>query len=80
LNEAQLERFNHMRDNQPNDPSAGSCFKIPSCDAAGRLIQEVGLKRYRIGGMAFSEQHAYFLVHLGEGTFDEAMTLIRLAQ
>jgi UDP-N-acetylmuramate dehydrogenase len=69
-----------MRDNQPDDPSAGSCFKNPPGDAAGRLIQEAGLKGYRIGDMAFSEQHANFLVNLGEGTFEDAISLIRLAQ
>ena len=80
FNEEHLEMFKKMRDNQPNDPSAGSCFKNPEGDAAGRLIQEVGLKGHRIGDMAFSEQHANFLVNLGEGTFDDAITLIQLAQ
>lgn len=80
FNEAHLEMFKKMRDNQPNDPSAGSCFKNPKDDAAGRLIQEVGLKGHRIGDMAFSEQHANFLVNLGEGSFDDAIALIRLAQ
>ena len=80
FNEEHLEMFKKMRDNQPNDPSAGSCFKNPTGDAAGRLIQDVGLKGHRIGDMAFSEQHANFLVNLGEGTFDDAITLIQLAQ
>jgi len=75
-----LEMFKKMRDNQPLDPSAGSCFKNPEGDSAGRLIQEVGLKGFQIGGMAFSEKHANFLVNLGAGTFDEAIELIKLAQ
>jgi len=80
FNQAHLEMFKKMRDNQPLDPSAGSCFKNPKDDSAGRLIQEVGLKGFQIGGMAFSEKHANFLVNLGGGTFNEAIELIQLAQ
>ncbi len=80
FNEEHLQMFKKMRDNQPADPSAGSCFKNPQGDSAGRLIQEVGLRGHRIGDMAFSEKHANFLVNLGEGSFDEAIELIQLAQ
>jgi len=72
--------FNTMRDNQPNLPSAGSCFKNPKDNSAGYLIEQVGLKGYQIGNMAFSSQHANFLVNLGEGTFDDATKLINLAK
>ena len=72
--------FNQMRDNQPNLPSAGSCFKNPKDNSAGYLIEQVGLKGYQIGNMAFSAQHANFLVNLGEGTFEEATKLINLAK
>ncbi len=80
FNEEHLEMFKKMRDNQPSDPSAGSCFVNPKGDAAGRLIEAAGLKGHRIGDMAFSEKHANFLVNLGEGTFDDALILIQLAQ
>lgn len=76
----QQKLFNQMRDNQPNMPSAGSCFKNPPTQSAGFLIESVGLKGYEIGQMAFSKEHANFLVNLGEGSFDEAMQLITLAQ
>jgi UDP-N-acetylmuramate dehydrogenase len=69
-----------LRNNQPKEPSAGSAFKNPKDDFAGRLIQEVGLKGYRVGNMAFSQIHANFLVNLGSGTFQEAMELIELAK
>ncbi len=72
--------FNQMRDNQPNLPSAGSCFKNPKEHSAGYLIEKVGLKGYTIGGMAFSSLHANFLVNMGGGTFDEALKLINLAK
>ncbi len=74
------ELFNQMRSNQPHEPSAGSCFKNPPGDYAGRLIEAVGLKGMRIGEMAFSEVHANFLVNYGGGVFEDAITLIREAQ
>ncbi len=77
---SKIKIFKQMRSNQPSDPSAGSAFKNPQNDFAGRLIETVGLKGYRIGGMAFSDVHANFLVNLGNGTFDEALALIQLAQ
>ena len=74
------DMFIKMRDNQPNLPSAGSCFKNPEKFSAGYLIEHVGLKGYEVGGMSFSHVHANFLVNLGGGTFDEAMKLIALAK
>jgi len=69
-----------LRSNQPHDPSAGSAFKNPEGDAAGRLIQEVGLKGCRKGNMAWSEVHANFLVNLGDGSYEDAQYLIDLAK
>jgi len=75
-----LKEFNKMRDNQPQTPSAGSCFKNPKGDFAGRLIQEVGLKGFRKGDMAFSNIHSNFLVNLGSGSYEDAIYLINLAK
>jgi UDP-N-acetylmuramate dehydrogenase len=73
--------FNQMRDNQPSLPSAGSCFKNPKdTHSAGYLIEKVGLKGFHIGGMAFSSEHANFLVNYDNGTYDEAIKLINLAK
>lgn len=77
---AKIDLFKRMRVNQPGDPSAGSAFKNPRGDFAGRLIESVGLKGYRLGDMAFSEKHANFLVNLGQGTFEDAVALIQMAQ
>ncbi len=74
------ESLRALRANQPHDPSAGSAFKNPEGDAAGRLIDAAGLKGYRIGDMAWSEVHANFLVNLGKGTYADAITLIELAK
>ena len=75
-----LEELLNLRSNQPHDPSAGSAFKNPEGDYAGRLIEAVGLKGYRKGDMAWSEVHSNFLVNLGNGNFDDAKYLIDLAK
>ena len=75
-----LKEFNKMRDNQPQTASAGSCFKNPKGDFAGRLIEEVGLKGLKKGDMAFSEVHSNFLVNYGNGTYEDAIYLINLAK
>ena len=77
---SKVDLFKQMRTNQPSDPSAGSAFKNPPGDFAGRLIESVGLKGYRIGDMAFSEKHANFLVNLGKGTFEQAISLLQMAE
>jgi UDP-N-acetylmuramate dehydrogenase len=75
-----VEMFKKMRQNQPSTPSAGSCFKNPPNDYAGRLIEAVGLKGVRVGDMEFSKVHANFLVNNGSGKFDDAISLIKEAQ
>lgn len=75
-----LKEFNKMRDNQPRVASAGSCFKNPQGDYAGRLIEEVGLKGVKKGDVCFSPAHANFLVNEGKGTFEDAIYLINLAK
>lgn len=74
------DEFTKMRDNQPNMASAGSCFKNPKGDFAGRLIEAVGLKGKSMGDMQFSSTHANFLVNNGLGTFEDAISLINLAK
>jgi len=75
-----VEIFKKMRSNQPSTPSAGSCFKNPEGDYAGRLIEAVGLKGKRVGDMEFSTVHANFLVNHNNGTFEDAIYLIKEAQ
>ncbi len=58
-------------------PSAGSVFRNPAGDSAGRLIDAAGLKGLRIGGAAVSEKHANFIVNDQRGT---AADVRRLAE
>jgi len=78
--QALADELKALRANQPTDPSAGSAFKNPPGDAAGRLIEAVGLKGYAKGGMAWSEVHANFLVNKGGGTYNDAIYLLKLAK
>ena len=75
-----LEELVSLRSNQPKTASAGSAFKNPEGDYAGRLIEEVGLKGVSRGAMQWSEVHANFLVNHGEGTFEEARYLLDLVK
>jgi len=75
-----VELFKKMRSNQPHLPSAGSCFKNPPNDYAGRLIEAVGLKGFRVGDMEFSQVHANFLVNHGDGEYKDAIYLIKEVQ
>lgn len=75
-----LDELVTLRSNQPKEPSAGSAFKNPEGDAAGRLIEAVGLKGMRRGDIAWSQIHANFLVNLGNGSFEDALYLIELAK
>jgi UDP-N-acetylmuramate dehydrogenase len=71
----------HRRRTQPlHQPSFGSTFWNPPGRFAGQLVEAVGLKGYRLGGAAFSERHANFIVNLGAATAHQVLALVRLAQ
>ena len=61
-------------------PNAGSIFKNPPGNFAGRLLECAGLKGTRVGGAAFSDQHANFIVNLGGAQAAEVRELIELAR
>jgi len=75
-----LEEFTKMRKNQPKEPSAGSVFKNPEGDYAGRLIEAVGLKGERVGDAMWSEIHANFLVNMEDAKWEDANYLIKKAK
>lgn len=56
-------------------PSAGSVFRNPPNDSAGRIIDELGLKERRIGGAQVSPKHANFIVNDQAGTASDVRRL-----
>jgi len=60
--------------------SAGSIFKNPTEQPAGRLLDQAGLKGVRIGGAEISTRHANFIVAYDDATADDVLNLIELAK
>lgn len=60
--------------------NTGSIFKNPPDIAAGRLLEELGLKGYGIGGAKFSELHANFIVNCGGASAQDVLDLIEKAK
>lgn len=58
-------------------PSAGSTFKRPEGYFAGKLIQDAGLKGYRVGDAMVSDKHSGFVVNMGEATAEQVRQLMR---
>ena len=71
------EILQRRKDKQPlNFPSAGSTFKRPEGYFAGALIEQCGLKGFRIGGAEVSEKHAGFVINRGGASAKDVLTLI----
>jgi UDP-N-acetylmuramate dehydrogenase len=69
------------REHQPLEmPSAGSVFRNPPGDSAGRLIEACGLKGRRVGGAAISPRHANFIVNEGQARAADVRALAELAR
>ena len=68
------------RASQPVEPSAGSIFRNPPGDHAGRLVDTVGLKGQRIGGAQISPRHANFIVNLSNAHAADVRALMDLMQ
>lgn len=71
------ERKKRRIETQPLEyPSAGSVFRNPEGDFAGRLIEEIGYKGKNIGGAQVSEKHANFIINTGDATGEDVKKLI----
>lgn len=69
------------REKQPLEyPSAGSTFKRPEGYFAGKLIEDAGLRGYRVGDAQVSEKHCGFVVNRGKATCAEVIQLIEDVQ
>lgn len=77
MNELAIRR----NEKQPIDkPSAGSTFKRPEGHFAGTMIQDCGLKGYKIGGAEVSRKHAGFIINAGGATATDVKDLISYVQ
>ena len=79
---AEIKELNQRRrDKQPLEfPSAGSTFKRPEGHFAGKLIQDAGLRGYRVGDAQVSEKHSGFVINRGNATAAEVRQLIQDVQ
>lgn len=75
------ELMARRRDKQPLDyPSCGSTFKRPEGQFAGKLIDDCGLRGFRIGGAQISEKHCGFVINAGGATSTDILRLIDCVQ
>lgn len=75
--EATMEDYRTRRKtSQPIEPSAGCTFKNPEEIPAGKLIDEMGLKGFSIGGAQVSRKHANFIVNTGKALATDVTELI----
>ena len=75
--EANMKALNKKRvEKQPLEyPSAGSTFKRPEGSYASLLIDQCGLKGYRVGGAQVSSKHAGFVINRGDATYADVMAV-----
>ena len=81
LQEIVEDRKKRRLESQPLEyPSAGSVFRNPENDFAGRLIEELGYKGYSKGGAKVSEKHANFIVNHDNAKAEDIKNIIELLQ
>src|SRR4030067_40093 len=61
-------------------PSAGSVFKNPQDESAGKLIESAGLKGKTIGGAQVSDKHANFIVNTGHAKAADVLALMEIVK
>ncbi len=78
---AGVQKVREMRRaKHPVEPSAGSFFKNPSTEPAGRLIERCGLKGLTIGGAKVSERHAKFIINTCNARFADIYELVQIVK
>lgn len=61
---------------QPHVKTAGSCFKAVGGTPAWQMIDAVGLRGHKVGGIEISQKHANFLINAEEGTYSDAVKIV----
>lgn len=81
IRERMRELNEKRREKQPLEyPSAGSTFKRPAGHFAGKLIEDAGLRGYRIGDAQVAEKHCGFIINRGHATAADIRRLIEDVQ
>lgn len=75
---SKMETYVQKRRGQPGGHSSGSMFRNPPDRAAGFLIEQAGLKGFRIGGAKVSELHANFIINDGNASTGDIKSLVEL--
>lgn len=75
------ENLLKRKNSQPLEyPSAGSVFRNPEGNYAGKIIEELGLKGKNIGGAEISTKHANFIINKNNASSSDILKLIKLVQ
>lgn len=75
------ENLLKRKNSQPLEyPSAGSVFRNPEGNYAGKIIEELGLKGKTIGGAEISTKHANFIINKNNASSSDILNLIKLVQ
>ncbi len=81
INARMEELMERRRSKQPLEyPSAGSTFKRPEGNYAGKLIMDAGMRGYQIGGARVSDKHCGFVVNTGKATAADIQEVIQEVQ
>ena len=80
INDLMARNLEFRKNHQPNlsTPNAGSIFRNPTGDSAGRLLDLVGAKEFKSGGANIWEGHANFIVNSGNATSSDVLNLIKM--
>lgn len=81
ISEKMADLMQRRKNKQPLEyPNAGSTFKRPAGQFAGKLIQDCGLKGFSIGGAMVSEKHSGFVINYNNATYEDVIALIKQVQ
>lgn len=81
ISDKMTDLMNRRKEKQPLEyPNAGSTFKRPEGQFAGKLIQDCGLKGFSVGGAMVSQKHSGFVINYDNATYEDVTKLIAEVQ